>query len=389
MMHRRSLGRSAGAMLAAAAAGRPLLRALAPRARAAEPPDVIRVLGVSTGALADWSGFERDTGLKMAWTPASDDVGLFLHEMIANDGGDHYDIVTCLSGTYEMLAEQGLLLPIDLTRLRHWQGAADYVRQATPLAPGAASAWSIPYHMNADSFIYAGKALRLPSAPTEISWKLLYDDPATRGRVALDNEVYALGCAAIYLKHHRIVDIADIADMSPSECNSVANFLIERKQAGQFRTLYRSFDEQLQLIAGGEALAETGWEPVARQAQARGLDAAYADTVEGYDKWAQNLMVPAQVKDRGATDRVHAAIDWLLGGAYAAEIAVTQGYVTPRLDLGLSYARAQGWDATRLATISAVAAKGARKFTKALYWDPGFYRNLERYELEMARFRNA
>ena len=138
--------------------------------------------------------------------------------------------------------------------------------------------------------------------------------------MALDNEVYALGCAAIYLKYHRIVDIADIGNMTASECASVADFLIERKRAGQFRTLYKSFDEQLQLITGGEVLAETGWEPVARQAQRTGHDAAYATTVEGYDKWSQNLMIPAQVRDRNALDRAYATIDWLLGGAYAAEL---------------------------------------------------------------------
>lgn len=389
-LRRRGFCKGAGLSMAAAAAG-VTRRSWLPRpAQAAIQPDnVVRVLGVSTGALADWSGFEKDTGLKMVWTPASDDVGLFLHEMIANDGGAHYDIVTCLSGSYEMLADQELLLPIDLAKLKNWRGVPDYIKQATPVAPNGVGALSIPYHMNADSFLYAPTALHLPHAPEEVTWKLLYDDEATRGKVAIDNEIYALGCAAIYLKYHRLVEITDIGQMTNSECASVADFLIERKKAGQFRTLYKSYDEQLQLLIGGEVLAESGWEPVAREARRKGHDVDYAYTLEGYDKWSQNLMVPSQVKDRNSLDKVTTTIDWLLGGAYAAEIATTTGYVTPRLDLGLEYAREHGWAADQIEAIQTVSRKGGQKFTKALYWDPGYYKNLERYELEMARFRNA
>lgn len=385
---RRAFCGNAGFALAAAAGLTvPTLRAARARASA---DNVIRVLGVSTGAVADWTQFEHETGLKMEWTPASDDVGLFLHEMVANDAGDHYDIVTCLSGTYAPLVEQDLLLPIDLGRLHNWSGVPDYMQAALPATPqGGGKVWGVPYHMNADSFIYAPHALGLPPAPAEISWKLLYDDARTAGRVAIDNETYALGCAAIYLKHHKLVEIADIGNMSPSECGSVADFLIERKRAGQFRTLYKSYDEQLQLLLNGEVTAESGWEPVARDAHRHGRDADYAFTVEGYDKWSQNLMLPAQLRDRRATDKAYVTMDWLLGGAYAAEKAAIDGYMTPRGELGLTYAKEHGWAADRIARISEVIASARIKFAKPLYWDPGYFPNLEAYDREMARFRNA
>ena len=102
----------AGAAIAAATAGETLFPRTR-RAKAAPSKDnVVRVLGISNGMPNSWAEFEKDTGLKVEWTPIGDDVGVFLHEMIANDAGDHYDIVTCLSGTYEMLADQDLLMPI-------------------------------------------------------------------------------------------------------------------------------------------------------------------------------------------------------------------------------------------------------------------------------------
>ena len=310
--------------------------------------------------------------------------------MIAGGAGDRYDLVTCLSGTYEMLAEQDLLLPIDPTRLKHWHGVAPYVEAAVPRVPdGKGLLWSIPYHLNADSFIYWPSELKAARAPQEVSWKLVYDDEASKGRSAIDNEAYALGCAAIYLKHHKIVSIGEIGNMTESECRSVADFLIERKHAGQFRALYKSFDEQVQLLTSREVLAESGWEPAARAAKQQGCDIDYAFTVEGYDKWAQNLMIPAQVKDRNALDKVHVAIDWLLGGAYAAEIMTAQGYVTARPELGLDYAREHGWPAEKIAAIQTVIESSAARLSKNLYWDPGYFRNLEAYEREMARFKNA
>src|SRR5580698_5946904 len=129
---RRRFMQRAGAAVAAAAAGETLFPRTR-KARATAPNDnVVRVLGISNGPPNDWAEFEKDTGLKVEWTPVGDDVGVFLHEMIANDAGDDFDIVTCLSGTYEMLIDQGMLLPIETAKLKHWAGTSPVVRSATP-----------------------------------------------------------------------------------------------------------------------------------------------------------------------------------------------------------------------------------------------------------------
>jgi len=380
--------RGASVALAAAAAGESLLPRVR-RAKAAPAADnVVRVLGISNGAPNSWAEFEKDTGLKVEWTPIGDDVGVFLHEMIANDAGENYDVVTCLSGAYEPLADQDLLLPIDTARLKNWQGASELIRKATPLAANGKGAWGIPFQMNADAFCYFWKDLGEPDAPAEVSWKILFDDQRTLGKVALDGGLYMIPYCAIYLKYHKIVDIGDIVNMTRSECDSVANYLLERKKAGQFRTLYKSYDEQVQLLTNREVLAETCWEPATRAAQAKGLQVAHAYTVEGYDKWAQSLMIPAQVKGRGGVDKAHALINWLMGGSYAAEKSSTEGYLTPRPDLGIEYAKEHGWAPEKVAAIEATATKMNTKFLKDLYWDPGYTKSLEYYEMAMARFRN-
>ncbi len=385
---RRRFMQGAGTALAAAAAGETLFPA-SRRARAAPAKDnVVRVLGISNGAPADWGQFEKDTGLKVEWTPIGDDVGIFLHEMIANDAGDHYDIVTCLSGAYAPLIDQDLLMPIETARLRHWAGMPDIVRNAAPVATAGKTVWSVPFQMSADAFCYFWKDLGEPDAPTEVSWKLLFDDKRTLGKVALDIGLYSIPYCAIYLKYHKLADIKDIATMTRSECNTVADFLIERKKAGQFRSFYKSFDEQVQLLENHEVLAMSCWEPAVRAAQAKGLAVASAYAIEGYDKWSQNLMIPAGVKDRGKLDQVLTTIDWFMGGAYAAEKSSGDGYLTPRPDLGIEYAKAQSWAPQRVAAIQETVDRMNVKFRKELYWDPGYTPSLEFYEMAAARFRN-
>jgi putative spermidine/putrescine transport system substrate-binding protein len=386
---RRRFMQNAGIALAAAAAGDLLLPRSLTRAKAASATDnVIRVLGVSNGAPKSWDEFTKATGFTVEWTPLGDDVGTFLHEMMANDGGERYDVVTCLSGAYQPLVEQSLLTPIDTSKLKNWGGVGDNLRRTIP-EKAPEQLWGMPFQVNADSFAYFVKELGEPDAPAEVSWKILYDDPRTMGKVALDNGIYGILCCAIYLAYHKIVDIKDIAAMTDSELQSVADYLIERKKAGQFRTFYGSLDEQIQLLTSREVLAESAWEPAAIEAKAKGLDVAYAYTVEGYDKWAQNLMIPTQVLDRKAEDKAYALIDWFMGGAYAAEMSAEQGYITARPDLGIAYAQEHGWSAEKIAAIEACQEKLKVKFAKDLFVDPGYFGNMEAYEREVARFKNA
>ncbi len=386
---RRRFMQGAGLAIAAATAGETLFPTRPRRARASTPNDnVVRVLGVTNGMPNSWAEFEKDTGLKVEWTPVGDDIGVFLHELIANDAGDHYDVVTSLSGTYQPLIDQDLLLPIETAKLSRWEGTPPIVRGATPMTPDGKHVWGIPFQINADAFAYFWKDLGEPNAPAEVSWKLLFDDERTKGKVALDVGLFSIPYCAIYLKYHKIVDIRDVATMTKSECESVADYLIERKKAGQFRTLYKSFDEQVQLLENREVLAITSWEAATRAAQAKGLDVAHAYTFEGYDKWSQNLMIPAGAKDRGTVDKAMALIDWYMGGSYAAEKSFQDGLMTARPDLGLTYAQEHGWPAEKIAGIQATIDKLNTKFKKEVYWDPGYTPSLEFYEQAAARFRN-
>jgi putative spermidine/putrescine transport system substrate-binding protein len=50
--------------------------------------------------------------------------------------------------------------------------------------------------------------------------------------------------------------------MTPEEVKTVIDFLIERKRAGQFRVIWSSFEQAVDLLTSKEVHVLDGWEPI-------------------------------------------------------------------------------------------------------------------------------
>ena len=362
--------------------------AIRPRhARAAD--NVIRVMGITTVALPDWSQFEADTGLRMEFTPIDADMGPFYHEVKANDAGDRYDIFAKEIGVHRSLSGEGYILPIDTSRMPLWAGAAKEVKESPLLAGTGGTQWGVPLVLNADSFGYFPTVLNEPRPPEPVSYDLCFDNQKTLGHVGLDDSYFTVIVAANFMKWRGLAEIGDPAEMTPKECKVVADYLIERKKAGQFRVFSATYEEQVALFVNREVRAQMCWEPGIKDARRQGADVEYATTHEGYAKWMIAGFIPAQVKERGNIENVYEALNWFLSGAYAAEVAVLRGYGTSRPDLGLEYAREHNWSEERIGMIEENIHKIKVKFAHPSWWDPGDAIHLDAYEREMDRFRNA
>ena len=371
----------------AATAGAGMLAIKPPHARAAD--NVIRVMGVTTVALPDWSQFEADTGLKMEFTPIDADIGPFFHEVKANDAGDRYDIFATGSGVYRSLSEEGYILPIDTSRLPLWAGASREFRENPMIMGAGGTAWSVPLVFNADSFGYFPKVLNEPRPPEPVSFDLIFDNKKTLGYVGLDDSYFTLTVAANFMKWRKLAEIGHPAEMTPKECRTVADYLIERKKARQFRVFWATYEEHVGLFVNREVRAQMCWEPGIKDARRQGADVEYATTHEGYGKWMISGFIPTQVKDRGNIENVYKALNWFLTGAYAAEIAGLRGYGTVRPDLGLKYAKDRKWSAQRISVIENNIHKIEVKFAHPNWWDHGVPKYLDSLERQMDRFRNA
>ncbi len=388
---RRNMLRGMGAVAGTAALA---ATGLAPRGAMAQDMPVVRAYGVPTAALKDWSPLEASLGIKCELNGTSNDVGVFMRDIMASNLGDSTDIYIFESGTEDILGPRGMYAKIetDHPELTLWERTSDTWKRSPTVTDEEGNQWGVPVIGNADSFGYVPEAIGVdPASEEELSWSLMFEDEATRGRVAYGQGwSYSMPSAALYLKETGKADIANVSDMTAEEAAMVADFLIERKKAGQFRTLYGAFEEQIQLLTNKEVDVINCWEPAVREANnVLGEDATrYAYTVEGYFKWGHGAYVAAPAMERDNVDNIYKMLNYFLGGEYRALQARDRGYAGPNMDLGVAYAEENGWSDAEIEALRATEAKVNRKFEKP-FTSTTTPQNASDIEEQWQRFLNA
>lgn len=354
----------------------------------------VRGYGVTTAQLRDWSVMTDAIGVPMEFTGTNNSVGVFLRDVVASRLGDETDIFIFESGTEDILGPQGLYLPIDESHpeLSLWERTADEWKRSEVVVGADGVQYGVPVIGNADSFGYfPDKVGAAADGNDELSWAVMFEDERTRGRVAYDQTwTYSIGVAALYLIGQGRIEVENVADMTGEEAAQVVDFLIERKRAGQFRTLHSAFEEQVQLLSNGDVDVINCWEPAVREANtALGEERTrYAYTQEGYFKWGHGAYIAAQAGERDNLDNIYKVLNYFLGGEYRALQARDRGYAGPNMDLGVEYATQAGWSEEEIAELRATEEKVSRKFTKP-YTSTTTPSNSDAIEEEWQRFLNA
>ena len=117
--------------------------------------------------------------------------------------------------------------------------------------------------------------------------------------------------------------------MTKEEFKTVIDFLIEQKKKGQFRVIWNSFEQAVNLITSKEVYVIDCWEPMVFVAKTKGIDAVYADPKEGYLLWAMAAyLVKNPNRTAEQTAAAYALLDFMLGGWYGAKITDLRGYMT-------------------------------------------------------------
>ena len=336
----------------------------------AQDMPLVKAYGVPTAALKDWAPMEKSIGVRCELSGASNDVGVFMRDVMGANMGDTADIFIFESGTEDILGPQGFYAPLDEANpeLSLWERTSDDWKRSPVVQDREGKQWGVPVIGNADSFGYFPEKVGIaPDSTEELSWSLMFEDESTRGRVAYGNAyTYSMGPAALYLQGKGAAQFGNIADLTPEEAKLVADFLIERKKAGQFRTLYGAFEEQIQLLTNKEVDVINCWEPAVREANlVLGPDATrYAYTKEGYFKWGHGAYIAAQAVNRGNLDAIYKVLNYFLSGEYRALQARDRGYAGPNMDLGVEYAQTNGWTTEEVESLKATEAKVAKKFAK-------------------------
>src|SRR5206468_9796057 len=95
---------------------------------------------------------------------------------------------------------------------------------------------------------------------------------------------------------NKLASIKDPANMTPAEIKTVVDFLIEKKKAGQFRVIWSSFEQSVNLLTSREVYVMDCWEPMVFVAKKKGVNAVYAAPKEGYLLWAMPAYIVGNLK---------------------------------------------------------------------------------------------
>lgn len=249
--------------------------------------------------------FERRLGVKVN-VDLYDSNEALLAKLQAGNAG--YDVVCPSDYSVQVLLAQGLLRPLDRSRLPHLANvAAEFLDR--PYDPG--NAHSVPYFWGTTGIAYDRRRVH----GKVDSWAALWD-PRYAGRVLmLDDAREAFG-AALKMRGH------SLNTTDPRVLAVARDDLLRQKRIVR---AYNSTNFEDVLLSGDVWLAQ-GWNGQFAKAMDQSPDIVYVVPKEGGTLFIDNLAIPRDARD---PELAHAFLDFALEAETAAEICRTMRYSSP------------------------------------------------------------
>ncbi len=339
----------------------------------------------------DWSKFTGTSGWGVNLVAIGNAPSAILNVLVAGGGTSTYDIINIVGGMQKPLVDNNLIMTIDTNQIPNW--AKDgYIEEFLGKGkPGfnfigyQDKIYGVPTVLQGDTFAY------LPEKTGPLDSYAALFDPKWRGYVSLeDNYTTAGQKTALYLKKAGLADIKNPDDMTPAEVKTVVDFLIDQKKKGQFRVIWSSFEQAVNLIVSKEVYVIDCWEPMVFVAKAKGINAVYADPREGHLLWAMAAYIINNPKRSAEqTKAAYALLDFTLGGWYGAKITNLRGYMTNPEAPAYAKAHPDEFPADQAKKVEDITANVRRKFEKGGTWQNRWPTYVDVYEAEWARFKAA
>lgn len=337
----------------------------------------------------DWSRFTGPSGYEVNLVAIGNAPSAILNVLIAGGGTASYDIINIVGGMQKPLVDNNLVEPIDISKLPNWsknKNIEEFLGQGKPgfqFIGYKDTIYGVPTVLQGDSFAY------LPEKTGTLDSYAALFDPKWKGYVALeDNYTTAGQKTALYLKHANLAQISNPDDMTPEEFKTVVDFLIDQKKKGQFRVIWSSFQQAVDLIVNKEVYVIDCWEPMVFAAKGKGVEAVYADPVEGYLLWAMAAYVTNNPnRSPEQTEAAYKLLDFMLGGWYGAKITTLRGYMTNTQAPEYAQQHQDEFPAEDAKKVTDITENVRRKFAKGGTWQNRWPTAVDAYESEWSRFK--
>lgn len=339
----------------------------------------------------DWSRYTKASGYNVNLVAIGNAPSEILNVLVASGGAGTYDVINIVGGMQKPLVDNDLIEELDTSKLPGWAKNKNIGEFLSKGSPGFNfigyndKIYGCPTVLQGDSFAY------LPEKTGPLDSYAAMFDPKFKGYVALeDNYTTAAAKTALYLKASGKAQIANVDDMTADEIKTVVDFLIEQKKAGQFRVIWNSFQQAVDLLVNKEVYVMDCWEPMVFVAKSKGIDAVYADPKEGYLLWAMAAyIVKNPNRSPEQTAAAYQLLDYMLGGWYGAKITTLRGYMTNTDAPEYAKANSGEFSAEEAAKVESITTNVRNKFAKGGTWQNRWPTAVEAYEAEWSRFKSA
>jgi spermidine/putrescine transport system substrate-binding protein len=265
----------------------------------------------ATGLLADeirvlnWQGYGTDAEWAVAaFTEATGHTVVheyftseqeMLTKLRTNPGA--YDVVLINSAFTGQAQAEGLIAPLDTSKIPNFKDVAPDLAANPDLNPGGAL-HGMPWTWGLTSI--AVNNADFPEAPTSLS--VLWD-PAYKGRVSIrDDGLEAVQFTAMALGQ----DMNNITDL-----DAVKAKLTELMP--QIKTYWSSENDWNQSMAAGDFAVATYWSGSASRSISKGLPITFVVPEEGAIGWLDGLSIPTSSTKQ---DAAYAFLNWMIDPAF-------------------------------------------------------------------------
>lgn len=277
-----------------------------------------------------------------------------IQAQVLGGGWEEMDIVTSdTSGSAAMTRDNPVTLPLDVDGLDNWtdeniselftdpEGRLEHLGGQTPTItaemwvdgdPDTGEILFAPYAYNYDAVGYN------PDFVDEVTqWSALFDDQY-EGEVTLgETAPITIPQSIMHLLDNDMIDgeVGELNNPDQDQLDTAIDFLIEQKEAGQFRDTWEGYGESVTLMAGEEAVIGDIWQPAALDVRREGTPCTYAtmeEGIQGYRFWYGGLAILEGAQARGNVDAGYFLYDNVHLGAWFPGFIQERGYSVPQYE---------------------------------------------------------
>jgi len=310
---------------------------------------VLRYLGTAVNqdkAIGD--KFKADTGIEIQYIPVTtDDV-----TKRAVTAPNSFDLIDTEYFSLKKIIPTGNLMGIDTKRIKNADKITSLFTKGEVNGKKVGDQGTAPKKV---MFLEGGKSKAFAKSPTQYmtlipttynadtlgirpdlikrpidSWKELLN-PEFKGKASILN-IPSIGImdAAMVVEAMGIYKYPDKGNMTKKEIDLTIKTLIDAKKAGQFRSLWKDFNESVNLMASGEVVIQSMWSPAVTKVRSQGIACTYQPLKEGYRAWAAGFGLPSTLAGK-KQDAAYEFINWFLDG-WAGAYLNRQGYYSAVLE---------------------------------------------------------